>query len=120
MIKLCFEGGCLVITQLGLDSAFTSPLPWCPRALQLGLAWLIWKKNADAFRNLSAMLGSSSGRVVKWEEVGCNLKKLESNDEPRLVELMPRSRLCSQADAPSCRERRRKYLFLVRIIKFLG
>lgn len=54
----------------------------------------------------STMLGSSSGRVVKREEIGCNLKKLENNDEPRLVGLMPRSGLCSQADAPSCRERR--------------
>lgn len=38
------------------------------------------------FRNLGAMLGSSSGGVVKWEEVRCNRKKLESNDEPTLVE----------------------------------
>jgi len=52
------------------------------------------------------MLGYSSGGVVKWEEIGCNLKKLESNDEPGLVGLLPRSRLCSQAGVPSCRERR--------------
>lgn len=65
------------------------------------------------------MLGSSSVRVVKWKEIGCNLKKLESNDEPGLVGLMPRSRFCCQADVPSCRERRWKYLFLRRIIKFL-
>lgn len=78
------------------------------------------KKNVDAFRNLSVMLGSSSGRVVKREEIGCNLNKLESNDEPRLVGVMPKSGLCSQADAPSCGERRQKYLFLTRIIKFLG
>lgn len=64
------------------------------------------EKNVDAFRNLSVMLGSSSGRVVKRKEIGCNLKKLESSDEPKLVGLMPESGLCSQADAPSCGERR--------------
>ncbi|KAM6196140.1 uncharacterized protein WM294_009690 [Sarcoramphus papa] len=50
--------------------------------------------------------GTRRMRVVKWEEIGCNLKKLESNDEPGLAGLVPRSGLCSQADAPSCRERR--------------
>lgn len=34
-----------------LSSVFASPLLQCPRALQLSLAWLISKKNADAFRN---------------------------------------------------------------------
>lgn len=72
--------------------------------VELSLAY--WKKNADALRNLSTMLGFSSGRMVKWEEMECNLKKLENNDEPGLVGLTSRSRLCSQADASSCGEKR--------------
>lgn len=51
------------------------------------------------------MLGSSSGGVVKWDRIGHNLKKMESNDELGLVGLMPGSGLCSQADVPSCGER---------------
>lgn len=44
-----------------------------------------------SLRNLSTRPSFSSGRVGKWEEIGCNLRKLKSKDEPRLVGLVPRS-----------------------------